>query len=218
MDSQRRHDVCNAKRCHIKRRLGFCSGVALIVGGIIGSGIFVSPKGILANTGCVGLSLDIWCVCGFISILGTYGSLATGFEGSEKNPLVELGLLIPRSGGDFNYLLKVFGTFPAFMFAWCQNLPLCVITSITLVTAIYSLVNIAYFSVLTKDEFLSSWAVAVTWAKYEINSAVIIVPIIVACSSYGTLTIAFFISSRLSSAAARAGLFPRNFVVLEHTQ
>ena len=34
----------------------------------------------------------------------------------------ELGLLIPRSGGDFNYLLNVFGTFPAFMFAWCQFL------------------------------------------------------------------------------------------------
>ncbi|CAC5405975.1 SLC7A9 [Mytilus coruscus] len=72
----------------IKRRLGFCSGVALIVDGIIGSGIFVSPKGILENTGSVSLSLVIWCVCGFISILSTYGSLATDFEGSEKNPLV----------------------------------------------------------------------------------------------------------------------------------
>lgn len=34
----------------------------------------------------------------------------------------ELGLLVPRSGGDFNYLLAVFGSFPAFMFAWSQFL------------------------------------------------------------------------------------------------
>ncbi|CAC5405979.1 SLC7A9 [Mytilus coruscus] len=72
---------------HIKRRLGFCSGVALIVDGIIGSGIFVSPKGILANTGSVGLSLVIWCVCGFISILAAL-------------VFAELGALVPKSGGD----------------------------------------------------------------------------------------------------------------------
>ncbi|CAC5405978.1 unnamed protein product [Mytilus coruscus] len=92
---------------HIKRRLGFCSGVALIVGGIIGSGIFVSPKGILANTGSVGLSLVIWCVCGFISILSAL-------------VFAELGALVPKSGGDLGYLLAVVSRFPAFMYMWSQ--------------------------------------------------------------------------------------------------
>lgn len=57
----------------LKRRVGFVSGTALIVGTMIGSGIFVSPKGVLQRSGSVGLSLIVWVGSGLISLLGKEG-------------------------------------------------------------------------------------------------------------------------------------------------
>lgn len=42
----------------------------MIVGTIIGSGIFVSPKSVLANVGAVGPCLTIWAACGILATLG----------------------------------------------------------------------------------------------------------------------------------------------------
>ena len=52
--------------------MGLMSGIALIVGSMIGSGIFVSPKGVLVNTESVGMSLVIWTACGLLATLGKY--------------------------------------------------------------------------------------------------------------------------------------------------
>lgn len=100
---------------NLERRVGLISGVALIVGTMIGSGIFVSPKGLLERTGSVGLSLVIWAACGLLSLLG---SLA----------YAELGTLVSESGGEHAYYMQAFapnekrktwwGQIPAFLFAW----------------------------------------------------------------------------------------------------
>jgi len=54
----------------MERKVGLISGVALIVGTMIGSGIFVSPKGVLRETGSVGPCLMIWLACGVLAMLG----------------------------------------------------------------------------------------------------------------------------------------------------
>lgn len=54
----------------LRRELGLFSAVNLILGVMIGSGIFVSPASALENSGSVALCLIIWTVSGIISLLG----------------------------------------------------------------------------------------------------------------------------------------------------
>lgn len=54
----------------LKKELGLLDGVAIIVGVIVGAGIFVSPRGVLSNSGSVGLALIVWIFSGLLSLIG----------------------------------------------------------------------------------------------------------------------------------------------------
>ncbi|CAL8267512.1 unnamed protein product [Boreogadus saida] len=60
----------DAVKVELGKKVTLLRGISIIVGTIIGAGIFVAPKGILKNTGSVGMSLVVWVACGVLSLFG----------------------------------------------------------------------------------------------------------------------------------------------------
>lgn len=58
------------KEVGLSRQLGLMDGVVIIVGSVVGSGVFISPKGVLLSAGSVALTLAVWACCGLISFIG----------------------------------------------------------------------------------------------------------------------------------------------------
>lgn len=93
----------------MRKQLGLLEGVAIILGIIFGSGIFISPKEVIEKTGSVWGALSVWAVCG---ILATLGALS----------YAELGTTLAQSGGDYHYINEAYGELPAFLYLWDANL------------------------------------------------------------------------------------------------
>lgn len=58
----------------LKPKMTLVNGITVIVGSIIGSGIFVSPTGVLLNTGSVNMSLIVWIISGLFSMVSCAGN------------------------------------------------------------------------------------------------------------------------------------------------
>nr|CAH8864826.1 unnamed protein product [Trichobilharzia regenti] len=326
-----RSDTSEEVKVELKREIGLWSAVSMTVGSIIGSGVFVTPKGVLGNSEqSPGISILMWIICGGISLLG---SLC----------YAELGTTIKYSGGDYVYIKQAFGNLPAFLQLWVnlivlkptttaicavsfayyalypiypncdppniliiilsvlsitiltwvnimkvrwatgiqnlftiakvsaliaiiltgvivvclgrvenftdfwqpvqpvnpsrialalysglfayggwntvniiteelknpqRNLPLSIYISITLVTFIYVLTNMAYFAVLLPVEIMQSNAVAVTFADRLYGQFSWTIPVCVSLSCFGGLNGLLFTSGRLNFVAAREGQLP----------
>ncbi|KAK6047826.1 amino acid permease [Cooperia oncophora] len=93
-------------------RLGVLGATSYIIGSVIGSGIFVSPKGILEHTGSVGLSLIVWIAAAVLASLTAIN-------------YIELGTSIPESGAEFAYISYVKWYPIAFSFLWLATLIQC---------------------------------------------------------------------------------------------
>lgn len=320
----------------MKKELTLIDGVAIIVGVIIGSGIFVSPKGVLRYSGSMGMAIIVWVLSGILSMLGALC-------------YAELGTMIPESGGDYAYIKKAFGPLPAFLYLWVallilvptgnaitamtfaqyiiqpfwgdckapveavrlvaaaticgltlincynvkwvtrvtdtftatkifalviiviagfvhlftghsdnfhapmdgtnwdpshialsfysglfsysgwnylnyvteelknpyRNLPRAICISMPVVTVIYVVTNVAYFVVLSRNDLLASDAVAITFGDKMLGFASFLMPVFVACATFGSLNGAIFASSRLFFVGARAGHLPRAISLID---
>uniref|UniRef100_A0A646QID2 Large neutral amino acids transporter small subunit 2 n=1 Tax=Hemiscolopendra marginata TaxID=943146 RepID=A0A646QID2_9MYRI len=335
MNKKKRESMEDGSTVKLKKELGLLDGVAIIVGVIIGSGIFVSPKGVLKEAGSIGLALIVWTLCGILSMIGALC-------------YAELGTAIPKSGGDYAYINEAFGPLPAFLYLWValivinptgnaitaltfanyilqpmfqtcdppenavrllaaaviclltfvncydvkwatkvqdifsftkvlalliiiisgfvrlgmgdtqhfdnsfegtttepgyvalafysglfsysgwnylnfvteelknpyRNLPLAISISIPLVTVIYVMANIAYFVVLSPVEVLASNAVAVSFGERLLGVMSWIMPVFVACSTFGGLNGGIFTASRLFFVGARQGHLPNSLAMI----
>lgn len=88
------------------KSLTYLNGLSLVIGLIIGSGVFSSPASVNANAGSLGASLIVWVVSGILAWTGAAS-------------YAELGGAIPLNGGAQVYLSKIFGEWAGFLFTWC---------------------------------------------------------------------------------------------------
>lgn len=102
----------DTKTVQLKREMGLFSAVNMILGVMIGSGIFVSSASALNHSGSVGMCIIVWVVCGIISLLGAL-------------TFAELGTVVPRSGAEYAFYMDSFGPLhrfwgklPAFLCSW----------------------------------------------------------------------------------------------------
>lgn len=93
------------------KTLTYLNGLSLVVGLIIGSGIFSSPAQVNSHTGSPGASLIVWTISGFLAWTGAAS-------------YAELGGAIPLNGGAQVYLAKIFGELVGFLFTWSAILVL----------------------------------------------------------------------------------------------
>jgi APA family basic amino acid/polyamine antiporter len=89
----------------LPRRIGFWGGSAIMVGIIIGSGIFQTPPPIAKELGSPALILCLWVVGGVLSLFGAF-------------VYAEISTMFPRSGGIYVYLNEGLGSRVAFTFGW----------------------------------------------------------------------------------------------------
>ncbi|MBA3631202.1 MAG: amino acid permease [Acidobacteria bacterium] len=90
-----------------KPLLSFTDAIALIVGIVVGAGIFRSPSLVAANADSMTTVMSAWFLGGAVSLIGAlcYAELATAF---------------PNAGGDYHFLTRAYGRNLSFLFAWAR--------------------------------------------------------------------------------------------------
>lgn len=91
----------------LKRELGLASAVSIVVGTVIGSGIFLVPRTMVQNVGSVDRVFLVWIVGGLLSLAGalTYA---------------ELSSMMPEAGGEYVYLSEAYGPVWGYLYGWTQ--------------------------------------------------------------------------------------------------
>lgn len=142
-----------------KRDLGLLEAVSIVVGRIIGSGIFRTPAPIMALVGCTSLFGLVWLLGGLVTIFGAV-------------VYAELAAMMPRSGGPYIYLKMAYGPFWAFLRGWAMFF-----VSETASIAAVSLIFAEYLNALWQVAFLQAFgqitlyliALATIWLLTSIN-------------------------------------------------
>jgi len=92
-------------RVNLPRVLGLWDVISIVIGGVIGSGIFLVPKSIASVLPSPLLMLSVWVVGGLLSY---FGALA----------FAELGAAMPEAGGMYVFLREAYGPLLSFLFGW----------------------------------------------------------------------------------------------------
>jgi APA family basic amino acid/polyamine antiporter len=91
----------------LKRDLGPWAAASMVVGTVIGSGIFLVPHDMVARVGTPAMVFAVWIVGGLLSLAGSLS-------------YAELAAAIPEAGGEYAYLREAYGPVWGFLYSWTQ--------------------------------------------------------------------------------------------------
>ena len=89
------------------RGLGLFAAAAIVIGDVIGTGVFLKARVMTCNVGTPGLVLTVWVVAGLLSLAGalTYA---------------ELAVMMPRAGGEYVFIRQAYGRLTGFLYGWTR--------------------------------------------------------------------------------------------------
>jgi len=91
----------------LRRDLGLWGAVSIVIGTVIGSGIFLVPRTMILNVGTPGLVFSVWIVGGLLSLAGALS-------------YAELAAAMPEAGGEYVYLSEAYGPVWGYLYGWTQ--------------------------------------------------------------------------------------------------
>ncbi len=97
--------MSKAENPELARRLGLSTAIAVVIGTVIGSGIFLVPQEIALTLGDAGWIIAVWIFGGLLSLAGALTN-------------AEIAGMIPAAGGQYVYFREIYGDFPAFLYGW----------------------------------------------------------------------------------------------------
>ncbi|WP_276503696.1 APC family permease [Terrimonas pollutisoli] len=129
----------------LQKKIGFWSATSIVVGSIIGSGVFMKPATMAAQLGSpVWLTL-VWIIAGLFSL---FGALI----------FAELGAMMPETGGIYTYFRRMFGEFFAFLYGWAAFAVIntAAVAAISFVCAQYAdyFLQLPRFDITTEQAFV----------------------------------------------------------------
>ena len=91
----------------LERALGVWGATSIVIGTVIGSGVFLVPTAMIRSVGSVRMLFAVWIIAGLLSLFGalTYAELAAA---------------MPEAGGEYVYLGAAYGPFWGFLYGWTQ--------------------------------------------------------------------------------------------------
>jgi APA family basic amino acid/polyamine antiporter len=140
--------------------------ISIVVGIVIGSGIFLVPREMMAATGRVSIVYVVWIVGGLLSLFGAMS-------------YAEVAALRPRVGGEYAFIREAYGDLPAFLYTWTW---VTIAKPASIATLVAGLMRVlGSFSALS---FLSQPAIPhLSWAQL---AAIVVVWIVTALNIVST--------------------------------